>query len=77
MAKVGLAIGQAQDWPKSVEKLAKVGLAKVGLAKVGHDPLRFNLQVGIRSTILWILLKGIFTVTNWPAFFGKDNGRMC
>ena len=28
---------QDHDWPKSVKKLAKVGLAKVGLAKVGHD----------------------------------------
>ena len=38
LAKVGLAkVGQDLDWPKSVEKLAKVGLAKVGLAKVGHD----------------------------------------
>ena len=38
LAKVGLAkVGQDHDWPKSVKKLAKVGLAKVGLAKVGHD----------------------------------------
>ena len=38
LAKISLAkVGQAQDWPKSVEKMAKVGLAKVGLAKVGHD----------------------------------------
>ena len=47
LAKVGLAqIGQAHDWPKSVKKLAKVGmakvgLAKVGLAKVGHDRARW------------------------------------
>ena len=33
MAKVG----QDHNWPKSVEKLAKVGLAKVGLAKVSQN----------------------------------------
>ena len=38
LAEVSLAkVGQDHDWPKSVKKLAKVGLAKVGLAKVGHD----------------------------------------